>query len=101
MDEPASSFEELLARARAGDRGAIGQLVTEYSDPVRRVVRRLLQERLRRQFDSADFVQSVWASFVGLSAASYTFTTPEELVAFLSRVAYNKVIETTRKKLET
>ena len=101
MDEPAPSFEELLARAREGDNGALGQLFTLYSDPVRRVVRKMLHRRLRRGYDSVDFVQSVWASFIDLSAAAYDFATPEEMVAFLSRIAYNKVVDTTRRKFHT
>jgi RNA polymerase sigma factor (sigma-70 family) len=101
MDEPALPFEQLLDRARTGDNEAIGQLFTLYSDHVRRIVRRMLHERMRRQYDSLDFVQSVWLSFLDLSRHAGTFKTAEELVAFLSKIAYNKVIETTRKKFNT
>jgi RNA polymerase sigma factor (sigma-70 family) len=101
MAESAPSFEELLTRMQAGDGAVIGTLFTQYSDSVRRVVRRLLHARLRRRYDSADFVQSVWASFVDLPQADYSFGTPEELVAFLSRIAYNKVVRTTRQRLGT
>jgi RNA polymerase sigma factor (sigma-70 family) len=72
-----------------------------YSEAVRRVVRRWLEERLRRHYDSADFVQSVWASFFHVPAVDYTFDTPDALVAFLSRMAYNKVVSATRKRLGT
>jgi RNA polymerase sigma factor (sigma-70 family) len=101
MAETAPSFEELLARIQAGDAEAVGTLFTLYSDSVRRVVRRMLHSSLRRRYDSADFVQSVWASFVDLSHTNYSFATPEELVAFLSRLAYNKVVRTTRQRLGT
>ncbi len=95
------SFEELLTRVQAGDNEAVGTLFQLYSDPVRRVVRRLLHFRLRRRYDSSDFVQSVWASFADLSHQAYEFRSPEDLVKFLSRMAYNKVMETTRKRLAT
>src|SRR5688572_561220 len=101
MDQQVPPFEELLARAHSGDNEALGQLFELYSDPVRRVVRRMLRSRLRRRYDSADFVQSVWASFVQLPLSNYTFTTPDDLVAFLARIAYNKVAETTRQRLGT
>lgn len=101
MDGLTTSFETLLGRVRQGDPEAVAKLYELYSDPVRRVVRRMLRTKLRRRYDSVDFVQSVWASFVDLSHAKYTFETPEDLVAFLSRIAYNKVAETTRQRLGT
>jgi RNA polymerase sigma factor (sigma-70 family) len=101
MAEPVPTFEELLARVQAGDRDAVGVLFNLYNDAVRRVVRRMLHTNLRRRYDSADFAQSVWASFVDLPHAEHTFATPEDLVAFLSRIAYNKVARTTRQRLGT
>lgn len=101
MAESAPSFEELLARMQAGDGAAIGDLFTRYNDSVRRVVRRMLHASLRRRYDSADFAQSVWTSFVDLPRTDYSFGTPEELIAFLSRIAYNKVVQTTRQRLGT
>jgi DNA-directed RNA polymerase specialized sigma24 family protein len=99
MDGPRAAFEQLLSRARAGDRAAMGELFLLYSDPVLRVVRRKLPGALRRRYDSGDFVQSVWTSFVQLPLEDYSFATPEDLVAFLSRIAYNKVAETARQGL--
>jgi RNA polymerase sigma-70 factor (ECF subfamily) len=101
MAGSSSQFEHLLARVRAGDKAAIGALYEKYSDAVRRVVRRALRVQLRRRYDSVDFVQSVWAAFVQLPHADYSFNTPEDLVAFLSRIAYNKVAGTTRQRLGT
>src|SRR5262249_5377435 len=48
-----------------------------------------------------DFEQSVWASFFHVCADRYSFATPEDLVAFLSRVAYNKVVDAARKRFGT
>lgn len=99
MDGPRAAFEQLLSRARAGDRSAMGELLELYRDPVLRVVRSRLHRALRRRYDSVDFVQSVWASFVQLPLENYAFATPEDFVAFLSRIAYHKVAETTRRRL--
>jgi RNA polymerase sigma factor (sigma-70 family) len=99
MDGSAPTFEELLTRVRNGDHEAIATLYKLYSEPVRWVVRRMLRTQLRRRYDSFDFVQSVWTSFVQLPHTDYSFNTPEELVAFLSRIAYNKVAGTTRQRL--
>jgi DNA-directed RNA polymerase specialized sigma24 family protein len=101
MDGPLAPFEELLARARSGDREAVGVLFQRYSEPILKVVRRRLRSPLRRRYDSCDFVQSVWASFVHLPLEEYAFASPDEFVAFLARVAYNKLAETTRNHLGT
>jgi RNA polymerase sigma-70 factor (ECF subfamily) len=96
-----TDFEQLMERVRAGSQEAAQELLERYSDPIRRVVRRHLHRRLRRQFDSLDFVQSVWASFFQLPAERYSFPTPKALVAFLSQVAYNKVVEAFRQRFQT
>lgn len=101
MNRPAESFEELLQRVRQGDREALGRLFELYRRPVQLVVRRMLRSQLRRRYDSVDFVQSVWLSFVQLGHSDYHFESSEELVAFLARMAYNKVHGTTRQRLGT
>lgn len=75
---------------------ALGLLCQQYTDLVLHVVRRMMRTELRRRYDSHDFVQSVWASFARLPLSDHTFSSPEDLVAYLARMAYNKVCETTR-----
>jgi RNA polymerase sigma factor (sigma-70 family) len=99
--DPALEFEQLMERVRAGCPDAAQALYDRFSDAVRRVVRRNLAQRLRRQYDSTDFTQSVWASFFMVPAEQFTFANPESLVAFLSRVAYNKVTDATRQRMGT
>jgi RNA polymerase sigma-70 factor (ECF subfamily) len=72
-----------------------------YGEYIRRVIRRRLDPRLRPQYDSLDFVQSVWASVLQLPADRCTFATAEDLIGFLVRVAYNKVIDAYRRQLGT
>jgi RNA polymerase sigma factor (sigma-70 family) len=101
MDEAIRDFERLMERVRSGCPEAARELFDLYGPAVRVVVRRKLLRPMRRQYDSTDFTQSVWASFFRTPADQYEFPTPEALVAFLSRVASNKVMETTRQKLGT
>jgi DNA-directed RNA polymerase specialized sigma24 family protein len=101
MDRPEEQFEQLLVRVRTGDSEALGMLFERYRQPVQMVVRRLLRASLRRRYDSADFVQSVWLSFVQIAQEKYEFESPKDLVAFLARLAYNKVAGTTRQRFGT
>jgi RNA polymerase sigma factor (sigma-70 family) len=94
-----NEFAALIHRVREGCPDAKKELFHRYGDAVRRVVRRCLQQPMRRQFDSVDFEQSVWASFFLGATDRYSFPTADELVAFLSRVAYNKVMDATRERL--
>jgi RNA polymerase sigma factor (sigma-70 family) len=96
-----NEFEVLMERVRAGQPDAARELFDRYNGHVRLVVRRALQRRLRSQYDSMDFTQSVWACFFQVPADRFSFNSPEALVAFLSRVAYNKVVDTTRHRLNT
>src|SRR5262245_33911435 len=99
MDQTSNDFHSLMSRVRDGDPDAATELFSNYADAVRKVVRRHLRQQMRRQYDSVDFEQSVWASFFLTSAENYAFLTPEDLVAFLSRLAFNKVVDATRKRL--
>jgi RNA polymerase sigma factor (sigma-70 family) len=101
MAKSSNEFETLMARIRAGCPEAAQEVFERYNHHVQRVVRRTLGQRLRRQYDSADFAQSTWASFFLTAPEHYTFRTPEALVGFLARVAYNKVVEANRHRLDT
>jgi RNA polymerase sigma-70 factor (ECF subfamily) len=48
-----------------------------------------------------DFVQDVWASFFANPPQRGTFVNPEHLVAFLAKIASNKVVDATRQRLQT
>jgi RNA polymerase sigma factor (sigma-70 family) len=52
-------FDNLLARARAGEREALEQLFTRLEPRVLAIVRKRLGDALRGDFDSADIQQSV------------------------------------------
>lgn len=99
MDAAGTEFAELLQRVRAGDPEASRLLVERYSPHVYRVVRRCLAQRLRRCYDSQDFLQAVWSSFFLVPAERFAFNAPEELIGFLARLATHKVIDAYRGQL--
>src|SRR4051812_9085244 len=91
-------FQALMERVRAGCPQAAQEVYNRYSEPLQRVVRRRLHHPLRTQYDSVDFLQGVWASFFQMPQERHHFATADDLVAFLSRVAINKVVETLRRR---
>jgi RNA polymerase sigma factor (sigma-70 family) len=100
VDETAA-FPELIAGLRAGDPNSVEILCQRYAPFIRTAVRRQLHPRLRTRFDSLDFVQDVWASFLAIPAERYTFDTPAALRAFLTRMAHHRVIEVFRRRFGT
>jgi RNA polymerase sigma-70 factor (ECF subfamily) len=95
-----SSFEDLMARLRAGDQAAAAELVRTYESAVRRAVRfRLSDAHLRTVLDSMDICQSVFASFfVRAAAGQYELATPEQLMNLLVTMARNKLASHARKE---
>jgi RNA polymerase sigma-70 factor, ECF subfamily len=77
MDSEAVS-RELLARARSGDREALGELLEQNRDYLRHLADRLLDDRVGRRIDASDVVQQTCLSvhkqigeFVGNDAAQF------------------------------
>jgi RNA polymerase sigma-70 factor (ECF subfamily) len=98
MLNPAEEFENLMQGVRAGDQEAARKLFKLYGKQIQIVVRSRLSQPLRSRFDSVDFAQDVWASFFHLPPERITFRTPQELVAFLARLAQHRLIEEFRKR---
>jgi RNA polymerase sigma factor (sigma-70 family) len=94
-------FADLLRRVRAGCPEAAAELYERYSDYLRRIIRSRLGSTLRRHYDSLDFVQSVWGSFLRIPLDCRTFNTADDLVAFLARVAYNKMVDVYRRRVRS
>src|SRR5437773_11978642 len=85
-------FQELLREAQAGSEAAAKELYDTYVAHVLRCVRNRMWHRLRSKFDSQDFVQQVWASFFVGETKLPDFQTPDDLIAYLIRLATNKVV---------
>jgi RNA polymerase sigma factor (sigma-70 family) len=92
-------FHHLMERVQQGNQEAVQELLERYGTPVVRVIRRKLLKKLRRKYDSTDFAQAVWASFFAVDPMDYRFEHPRELVAYLVRMARNKVIEEVRHRV--
>jgi RNA polymerase sigma-70 factor (ECF subfamily) len=101
MSDEQCQFDALMERLRQGSQDAAWELVEVYGPFIRRVVRKTLDRRLRPKFDSLDFVQAVWASFFRHREQFDKFREAKNLVAFLVRVARNKVIDENRRRLGT
>lgn len=99
--EKQGRFKELMRQVNEGSEDAVRELVQVYGPHILRVVRLRLSKQLRSRFDSADFVQSVWASFFALSAGRVRFDKAETLVAYLAQMARHKVIDAVRRRLGT
>jgi RNA polymerase sigma-70 factor, ECF subfamily len=93
MSELTSSFRSLMQEIAAGSQTAVGKLLDLYGHHLCRAVRRRLGRVLRPKYDTSDFVQAVWASFFCNREQLAQFEHSAQLVAFLTRVANNKVID--------
>lgn len=100
MSNTPNEFERLMERVRTGDPDAGKEIVNRYGKAIQMVVRYRLDRRLRSQFDSLDFAQDAWASFFRIAVKDYTFQTPEDLLAFLTRLVRHKMIDAYRKRTD-
>lgn len=100
-DESAEAFSDFIRRVQAGDPIAAEELVRKYERLIRREIRmNLLDERLRRSFDTVDFSQSILASFfLRVRADEYQLTKPADLIALLLTMTRNKVASSSRRVL--
>jgi RNA polymerase sigma-70 factor (ECF subfamily) len=96
-----ADFGRLMERVRAGDPRAFAELLNRHGETVRAAVRKRLNDRLRPQYDSLDFVQEVWAAVLALPPDRCRFDGPQALAAFLTRVAENKVVDVARRRFDT
>ncbi len=97
---PDPSFDELIRRVGSGDEQAAAQLVRDFEPVVRRVLRsRLRGAGARREFDSMDICQSVFAIFfVRVAAGQYDLKEPDDLIKLLLTMTRNKVAEKMRRQ---
>lgn len=101
MSELQHTLEALITEMRSGSESAYRQFVFEYGPHVLRVVRRHLNNKLRRLYDSEDFQQAVWASFFAKESEESTAKDVKNVGAYLAIIARNKVLEAVRKRLQT
>ena len=92
--EDNSEFRDLIGRVRAGDEEAARELLSQYEDSIRRIIRvRMTDPALRRQMDSVDVCQSVMADFfVRTALGQFDFDSPNQLIGLLATMARNRLI---------
>jgi RNA polymerase sigma-70 factor (ECF subfamily) len=98
---PRPEFVGLMRRLEEGSEEAARELLDRYGTRIRQAVRRKLARKLRVQFDSIDFVQDVWASFFAGQIPKSCFANSDELLQYLTTMAYNKVTDAIRKRIGT
>jgi RNA polymerase sigma factor (sigma-70 family) len=96
MATDAGDFQTLMRGVQAGDPAATDRFCREYERPILRVVRRTLLPQYRSRYDSLDFVNDVWASFFASPPRDARFDDPQALIAYLARMARNKIGEVRR-----
>lgn len=101
MQGPEPDFKTLLIQVQEGNEDAALTLFEQYGPAVRTVVRRTLQRRLRRRYDSEDLTQDVWASFFANPPSPNKVERPEALFGLLARIARNKVLDVVRRETQT
>ena len=73
VSEGNAEFHHLMKRLASGDANAAEELIEKYRHDLHRVIRNRLHQKLRRQFDSIDFLQSVWGTFFAIPADRLQF----------------------------
>jgi RNA polymerase sigma factor (sigma-70 family) len=98
MAKTDAEFRALMKRVLNGSEEAAQELFRDYEPYLLQVIRRRLDQRYRSKFDSLDFAQDVWASFFAEDSEKRVFRTSGDLLAFLARLAHNKVIDATHRR---
>jgi RNA polymerase sigma factor (sigma-70 family) len=99
--DESENFGALMQRLKEGSEDAARQIFERYGRHIHRIISRRLDRHVRPSFDSEDFTQAVWASFFAAPVRRRVFTGPDDLIAFLAKMAQNKVIEAYRQRVKT
>lgn len=94
-------FQDLMEQVAAGSEAAVENLISQYGSQLCRAVRRRLNSKLRPKYNTSDFVQAVWASFFCGRDQWDRFQHSGDFVAFLTKMARNKVLDECRQRLQT
>jgi RNA polymerase sigma-70 factor (ECF subfamily) len=98
MSQPKPDPETLLARARAGDREALGDLLAGYSNYLALLARMQIGKRLQGKVDPADLVQEAFLE-AHRDFAQFRGTTESELVQWLRRILAANLTDLLRRYL--
>ncbi len=88
------ALDELLTRARAGDREAAADFINRFGSRIRRRVRGQIAPAMRRLFDSQDILSTVGRRLdVWISSHRLEACTAEQLWALVFRIADHALID--------
>ena len=88
--------DEMLDQARTGDTGAVDRLLTEFREPLRRVVGLRLDPMLARRVDASDIVQDVLIEATQ-RLRDYLKTPNMPFQLWLRHLAQDRIIDTHRR----
>jgi RNA polymerase sigma factor (sigma-70 family) len=92
---------DLFRQAQAGSEEAATTLFEHWGVPLLHVIRHRLSHPLRRIFDSDDFLLETFAEALIRKLNEDVFKSPQTLLAYLQKMAVNKVRDAERKYLGT
>ena len=98
MLEQEQEFLDLLQGIRDRSEEAARTFVDKYGPAVLKIIRRRLLPSLRRQFDSLDFLQDVYASFMCKPPQPDAFNNVRAFFGYLTKMAHHKVIDALRRE---
>jgi RNA polymerase sigma-70 factor, ECF subfamily len=87
--------EELIERARAGDKDAFGELLEQCHRDIRLLAQHLLGTTLKTRMDASDLVQEAYLE-AHRDFPSFTGSTQAELLAWLRRILARNVVDHAR-----
>jgi RNA polymerase sigma-70 factor (ECF subfamily) len=96
MSHPEADPEQLLGRARAGDRQALGQLLERYGNYLLLLARMQIGRRLQGKVDAADLVQETFLA-AHRDFAQFRGTAESELVSWLRRILAANLVDLVRR----
>ncbi|MCA9057602.1 MAG: hypothetical protein KDA85_03855 [Planctomycetaceae bacterium] len=92
------AFDQLLARAREGDPGAIDVLMSDYETDVRMVARVRLGRNLQPYLDDIDLVQSVHRTVLeGIRNGAFAVSSRDNLIRLALTILRRKIAHKWRK----
>jgi len=89
--------EDLLGRARSGDRDAFGALLAHYQSYIRLLAQNLIGTSLRLRLDPSDLVQEAFLE-AHRDFARFTGATERELLAWLRRILVRNLVDNARRQ---
>jgi RNA polymerase sigma-70 factor (ECF subfamily) len=99
MDFDDTGTDELLERARLGDRAALKDLLERHRSRLKRMVGIHMDDRLRRRFGSSDVVQEAMAD-AWRNLPSYVRDRPLPFYPWLRQFAWNRLVEFYRRHVQ-